>query len=459
MFSTLLKHLEQQFASFPDLDKVRFVVGLSGGLDSVCLLYLFHHLRSSYPFHLRAIHINHGLSPNALSWRDSCQVLCDSLGISLQVESVQLNRQPRQSLEAVAREARYAALERLTCAGDILVTGHHLTDQMETFLLHLKRGSGLQGLTCMSTLAPWQGDRYLFRPLLRIERKTILQTAQEEGWSWVEDESNQDETFDRNFIRHQVLPVLQERWPGLASAWGRSIDILQTQQSIIDEVTQSDLKIWKDAEHCLNLDAREQLSTARFHNVLREWVKESVACYPSFSQIQEIERNIIASKADAQASVKIQGYQIRRFSGKLYLLSAQDVQAFSDSVTLVIDQNVPTPVGTVRLSEYEPSEWFIMSEGADQIELRFGGMQERCKPLYRERSQTLKQIWKELSVPPWERPRIPLFFVENVLQCAYGHFQCQIENSFHRNNVKKKYYIHVTKAHSPDKTPDIRGRE
>lgn len=199
----------------------QILVAFSGGLDSTVLLHQLVQWRTENPgVALRAIHVHHGLSANADAWVTHCENVCQQWQVPLVVERVQL-AQEGLGIEAQARQARYQAFARTLLPGEVLVTAQHLDDQCETFLLALKRGSGPAGLSAMAEVSEFAGTR-LIRPLLARTRGELVQWARQYDLRWIEDESNQDDSYDRNFLRLRVVPLLQQRWPHFAEATARS---------------------------------------------------------------------------------------------------------------------------------------------------------------------------------------------------------------------------------------------
>ncbi|HEY6822099.1 MAG TPA: tRNA lysidine(34) synthetase TilS, partial [Burkholderiales bacterium] len=201
-----------------ELRRKSIVVGLSGGLDSVVLLHLLKARAARQGFALRALHVHHGLSPNAEAWARHCRALCQAWGIPIQVSRVRVSRNGK-GREAAAREARYAAFRN--AKGDVLMLAHHLGDQAETILHNLLRGSGVRGAAGMPPAASF-GKKILARPLLDVPRAAILAYARAQGLEWVEDESNTDESLTRNFLRRSVGPLLASRFPRWQEALARA---------------------------------------------------------------------------------------------------------------------------------------------------------------------------------------------------------------------------------------------
>jgi len=214
-------------------------IAFSGGLDSTVLLHLLATLAKTDTFPpLSAIHVHHGLQAAADAWPAHCRAVCDALGVPLQVIRVQVR--PGASLERAAREARYQAFAEVTGAGELLITGQHRDDQAETLLFRLLRGAGVRGLAAMPVQRPLAGG-YLVRPLLDVSRADLEAYAREHQLTWVEDPSNADPRFSRNYLRHHVFPRLIERWPQAVSTMARSAEHLSEAQGLLDELAQMDL--------------------------------------------------------------------------------------------------------------------------------------------------------------------------------------------------------------------------
>ncbi len=189
-------------------------IAFSGGLDSTVLLHLLASAEALPP--LSAVHVHHGLQSAADTWPSHCQSICDRLGVPLRVMRVQV--QPGASLERAARDARYRAFTEVIGAGEVLLTGQHRDDQAETLLFRLLRGAGVRGAAAMPVHRPLAGG-HLVRPLLDVSRTELVAYADEHQLKWIEDPSNADMQFSRNYLRHRVIPTLTERWPKPSPAW------------------------------------------------------------------------------------------------------------------------------------------------------------------------------------------------------------------------------------------------
>lgn len=261
------------------LSSRRILAAFSGGLDSTVLLHQLVLWREQHPdVTLRAIHIHHGLSPHADSWVRHCEAVCEDWQVPLVVARVTL-ADSGLGVEAHAREARYRAFAQALLPGEVLATAQHLDDQCETFLLALKRGSGPAGLSAMGKRSPFAGTQ-LLRPLLGETRETLERWAMQYGLRWIEDESNQDDAYDRNFLRLRALPLLQQRWPHFSASVARSAALCAEQERLLDELLASDLADCITARGTLQLSPLMAMSDVRRAAIVRRWLARLNAPMP-----------------------------------------------------------------------------------------------------------------------------------------------------------------------------------
>ena len=308
----LLQHLHQQLDQYQP-NRTHFLVALSGGIDSVVLL----HLLSQLPLNLRAIHVHHGLSPNADSWADFCEQLCKRLNIPFILQKVSV--QGSKGIEDAARHARYQAIQAVRQADETVVTAHHQGDQVETFFLALKRGSGAKGLAAMPVVGFWQNTP-LFRPLLAIKKDMIQAYAVQHQLEWVEDESNQSEIYDRNFLRNAVLPTLNERWLHFDEMVYRATANLYQQQQLLDELLAETLTQYiNPTNYALNIADFSKFSLSKQQALLRLWLSQQQQMMPSQAQLLQIIKQMIMSKSDKQPEIQLGDKWLRRYQQQLFL--------------------------------------------------------------------------------------------------------------------------------------------
>lgn len=284
------------------------VVAYSGGVDSHVLLHLMAGLQTTLDLRVTAVHVNHGLSDQAARWATHCQEVCQDLSVPFSCVAVTATPKPGDSPEAAARLARYAALSAFIDSPDTaLLTAHHQDDQAETVLLQLMRGCGVKGLSGMPRIKPF-GKGSLLRPLLNHSQEAITAYANAQSLRWVEDDSNKDVTFDRNFIRHQVMPLLQSRRAGVNAALQRSAIHAAEASELLDALAATDLEAVVLANPAqLDIQALRALSAARQRNVLRYWLQQLGLPLPSTKILSEIQSSVLHAKPSAKPRLQWAG--------------------------------------------------------------------------------------------------------------------------------------------------------
>ena len=400
------------------------LIALSGGQDSMVLLHACHRLQSELGLNLRAIHINHGLNEQANAWEVHCQQACDERGIELAVHRLTLQRAGGESLEAVAREARYAAFTAELTEHEVLVTAHHQADQAETVLLQLMRGSGLRGLSGMPACRGL-GSSQVWRPLLTVDADRIPAYALDSRLQWVEDSSNADISFSRNYVRACISPLLDERWPGWERRVAGAAELCADADLLLHELASGLLAQWHDAEQCsLQIPPLLELTPVRLRLVLRHWLWEETGLWPSRGLLGRIESEVIAAGEDRQPLLCWQGREIRRFRENLYLCHPLPVLPPLPAGGLVwrpeADGRLPVQVlpanGTLRWYRVDAAGTQLagmqMPSGDCRISYRAGG--EQCALAGRPQ-RPLKKVLHDAGVLPWLRDRIPLLWVDGRL--------------------------------------------
>jgi len=400
----------------------QLLVGFSGGLDSTVLLHRLKLWRDNEPdIQLRAMHIHHGLSPHADAWVAHCEAVCAAWTIPLTVERVHLQDEGL-GIEAQARKARYAAFAAELQPDEALVTAQHLDDQCETLLLALKRGSGPAGLSAMPERADFAGS-HLLRPLLGETRASLETWAREHGLSWIEDESNQDDRYDRNFLRLRVVPLLSERWPHFAEAAARSAMLCAEQESLLDELLSEVLAELITEQGSLTIAPLEVMSPARRAALLRRWLASHGAAMPSRAMLARLWDEVALAREDATPCVHLNGFDVRRYKGALWWVKSSPSLAdrVLDWPSLAEPLLLPCDAGRVSLV---PTGHVRLPEPGEPVTVRFkaGGL---LHIVGRNGGRKLKKIWQESNVPPWRRDTTPLLFYGETLIAAAGVFITQ----------------------------------
>ncbi|WP_164731828.1 tRNA lysidine(34) synthetase TilS [Rheinheimera mangrovi] len=392
----------------------QLVLGLSGGLDSMVLLELCHQLALDTSIGLKAVYIHHGLSANADLWAEFCQQQCLKRGIAFEVQKVQLN--PTANIEAQARAARYSALAAfINSPQTALLTAHHADDQLETLLLALKRGAGPAGLSGIAALQPFASG-WLARPLLDFSREQLEAFAQQQQLQWIEDESNNDSRFDRNFLRLQVIPLLQQRWPAFRQNALRSVAHIQQQQQFVEKQLDQLLPtVMHGAELDLKLLTAQDLTTQKL--LVRRWLALT-GLNPSTDWLERFFSELIGAKADAQPLLELDVYQIRRFANKAYITQVTEVPQAGVLLELKAGQQLNTVVGQFLLnSEGKGTALLLIDE---PLYLVFGLFSLPFKPAGERQSKELKQWLKLWAIPPWQRLQLPVLVQNNQVVAVLG---------------------------------------
>jgi tRNA(Ile)-lysidine synthase len=414
---SLLNIVEKAFLDLNQSQKKMnsMTVALSGGVDSVVLLHLLYQLQKKYHFTLKASHVHHGLSKNADQWAKFCEALCRKFSIALEVHHIQLPKKKSLGIEGEARRLRYEKL--LQAKTDLVVLAHHEDDQAETFLLQLIRGAGVKGL---SSMAHFDEHRHLWRPLLNTSRIDIKSYAKQHQLKWIEDESNQNIDFDRNFIRSKVLPILKNRFNHIIKVISRSSSHLAEAQHLLDDLAKIDLKSYLKSikyKHKLQVKTLNKLSLYRAKNVLRYWLEINDQMMPSKDLLDELLRQVLTAKKDADLKIQIsKAFEIRRYQDEIYIVPKQQKIQKNYEMSWMGEPEIILPNGQKLIFKKVNGKGINLKFLKNKkliIRNRQGG--EFFKPDSKRPTKKIKQILQESDLPPWERQNLPLIFVGDDL--------------------------------------------
>lgn len=458
----------------------KIVLAYSGGVDSEVLAaglsaYSKQHKDVDY----QLVHVHHGLSANAELWVKHCQQRADFYGLPLAVERVKVSKASRESLEANARELRYAALALHLNADDILLTAQHEDDQLETLLLALKRGQGPKGLAAMGECQR-KGHYWHCRPLLSFTRQDIEAYAANHSLIHIEDESNQDTQYDRNFLRLEIIPALKSRWPSIGQTASRSARLCAEQQQVIDAQVSERLDAWLDNTTELEGTGFSlielNLESPAWQNLLfRGYLERLGVALPSSIQLEQILTQLLQAKDDAKIAIVCGEYTIKRFNNNAFvvpntlpatfnqtselqdLMAKARVQEASINIHICTSSDTSSDISTSAQSQTQAPEqaqtylampkpscvshkpagdnaqWrlTLSSKGirlrlptdAEIVSLRFGAASSlKCQPHFRSKGRELKKLWQELQIPPWRRAQVPLIYYGEHLVAVVGYW-------------------------------------
>ncbi len=440
-------------------------------MDSVVLLHLLHELAPRYLWQLSALHVHHGISPNADAWADFCAGLCARLNIPLHIEHVNIAPlRDEHGLEAAARKLRHAAFAQQTC--DFVALAHHADDQAETLLLQLLRGAGIKGAAAMpllstkkssepnSLLPPCRGKAGMgveslngsvstptltlplqgggdgsenktrltsaqthatVRPLLDIPRAKLLEYAQQHGLLWVEDESNADDHYPRNFLRQRLLPLLEQKFPSYRATLTRAAQNFAEASELLDELAQQDGAQSLGAS-ALQIAALRPLLRQRAKNLLRYFLHTQGAPMPQTAQLDQMLHQLLDAREDATLCVTFGGWQVRRYQDKVYAFPAPG--EFDSAFVLAWngETELAWPALNARLVFTSNQGQGISLQKLQQapvtLRLRNGG--ETLRPHAKAATRSLKNLLQQHCIPPWQRERLPLLYCGDELVSVVG---------------------------------------
>ena len=424
----------------------RIVVGFSGGLDSSVLLHLLQgNLEAELGLALHALHVNHGLQGEANDWEKHCMQQGKAYGVGVSAVQVSVAVGDGLGLEHAARGARYAAFSDFMQEGDLLLLAHHQNDQAETVLYRLLRGSGPLGLAAMRSIKPFSGTS-IVRPLLASSRSELEAYAQHHALVWIEDPSNAELCFDRNYLRREIMPRLEERWPGVNDTFSRAAELNQETVALLEELAEQDFHavgVERDQGLCQTQPSQKllcqkqlrQMTGPRINNLLRYWLSQSGRPLPSRVNLMRIYQELVLADVSGAAVVEWAGAEVRVFDGRLYCManlgevpaigsrliwsSANASEQFDCGSQMGMLSSRLTLGQGLNVQMFEDAR----KQGVLTVKWREGG--ERCQPDGRPHSQLLKKLLQEYRVPPWLRSRLPMVCIGETLVAVPGLWVCK----------------------------------
>ncbi len=413
-----------------DWKNKRLLIGYSGGLDSTVLLYLIKQIQQDYPrLNYRAVYVNHGLQEAAEQWQQHCQSFCENFKIPYQSLTTTKIKSSGKGLEDAAREARFKSLSKIVLAEDVLLLAHHANDQSETRLFRLIRGAGIHGLSGIKRLHTI-GDMKIVRPLLSIEKTTLEKFALERKLNWIEDNSNNDNRFDRNYIRNELLPVIHKRWPDFHQRINNSTELLEQQGQLLDELATIDAKkLFLDGEYFI-LDKIDELSQHRVMNVLSWWFKNVLGYSLSSNRMIAIYKEIKNLRVDAKFKQQCGNFVLIQSGSRLYLIAndffeqvLEPIQinslfpnSFSSDISLQINKHCLLKFNFKSKSDFRK---FIKLD----CTLKFGVKNSNYRLGKRKHSCSTRKLFQKSDFPSWLKSYWPILMDENTL-CSlpcFGH--------------------------------------
>lgn len=422
----------------------RYWAAYSGGLDSTVLLHALARQREALGGELRAVHVNHHIHPCSDDWQQHCQRVCAQLGVPLDCRSTEVNPAKGESLEAVAHERRYAVFRELLRAGDMLLLAQHRDDQLETFLLQALRGAGLRGMAAMPVLAVC-GAGQLARPLLGFTREELQAWARYQSLDWLEDPSNSDTRFDRNYLRHEILPRLKQRWPAAAETVSRSARHCGEALELLASRAVEDCHQCADSQgRRLAAVALRKLDAARTRNLLRFWLERLGLPSPPAHKLEQILTEVLAAGADRNPCVTWEGAELRRYRQYLYAMPPLPVAPVMELLLLPgMELDLGTGLGSLLLEATEGESLKAAACPAEGFRVRFRSGGEVCRPAGQAHRRPLKKWLQEFRIVPWMRERLPLIYAGDELAAVAGLFVCApFAAGKHESGLRVQWRLH-----------------
>lgn len=386
-------------------------VGLSGGLDSTVLLSNVAACVALKP-KITVIHVHHGLSANADQWLTHCERYCQHLGVSFVAQRVSVP--PGANLEERARNARYQVFTSYLGEDSALLLAHHQDDQSETVLLNLLRGAGIDGLSAMLQEHEC-GQGVVLRPFLSYPRDTLEKYARAHALQWVDDETNVSDQWSRSYLRHHIMPLLKQKWPGASTTIATGATHCQQAKRNLEALA------WLDhpqmALKTLQCTPQVLAMPDRLQNVLRVWLKFHLRQAPSTEQLRQIIETVLFARQDAIPCVHIQQFVIRRYRHCLYLCCDKEYLPASDHVWVDFPNTLVLSPHTCLQAIPDPCGLHIPHNSRIEIKFRQGGEQLH----WRGQTKCLKKLFQEWKIPPWQRAHVPLLYVNGYLMAVIGY--------------------------------------
>ena len=410
--------LAAHVAAHPDVR--RWCVAYSGGMDSHVLLHLAAELLGTDDaMVLRAVHVDHALHPESGAWARHARTVAESLGVALHVHRVRVRRR-EEGPEAAARQARYAAFASELEPGEHLLLAQHAADQAETFLLQALRGSGPDGLAGIPRRRTFAGG-ILARPLIACPREALREVAETARLSWIEDPSNADLSLDRNYLRREIMPRLERRWPAANRTLGRAALRSAAASHTLLELAREDLDLVRvRGARELSVSELRTLPRERAYNALRLWVRQAGLRMPRLADLEQVIGTLVRAREDSGGRVDVREYEFRRFRDKLYLLDPQgERRAFSHDWHAPFDDlAVPEAALVLTRAECERQGISLPASGTLTVRSRRGGeLIKLGEPAFHK---AVKKLLQESGVPPWQRDSVPLLYHGDRLAAVWN---------------------------------------
>lgn len=404
--------------SYPATEK--YWIAYSSGMDSSVLLHLFYSVKKKIKQSLEVVYVNHGLNEKSRDWGDFCKNQCKHYDLPYSQIDLNENCPKGMSIEEWAREKRYALIAERMSEQDILFTAHHQDDQVETFFLQALRGAGPRGLVSMPSIKKFISGFHA-RPLLQIPRSELQRYANDNGLDWHDDDSNVDIRYDRNYLRHTVLPEIEARWPAYRETISRLIKHQKEYKLLLDEFAQHDLKrALHDDTMNLNLNIVRDLTIERQKNLIFTWLDVLQLDSPGFKHMDNIISELINVDTEKSPCVNWNGVEVRRYKNLLYAVEALKKHDLNTTYDWDIEKSITILDETLKASPAKGKGISKSNIKNASVVIRYRQGGEKIYPENLSHSKTVKQLFQEKGVLPWYRNQIPLIYINDELAVIPG---------------------------------------
>jgi len=412
------ERLLQVLSTFPEVNS--YIVGLSGGADSTALVHALCKVRERLRVPFSAVHVNHGIHAESNLWQRQCEQFCRGQGVELTCLQIELKHASGKGLEAEARQLRYEAMSSLLGPADCLLTAHHADDQAETLLLNLMRGSGVDGLTAMPESRPL-GDGYLQRPLLRFKNSVLKDYLHRHEIEWIEDPSNQYLNHDRNFVRHELIPLMEKRWPEVNQRLLLTQDAMTDARHLLERLADEYLEPNLYHPFVLHITPKCITEPQLFRLVVRRWMRQSgvpvIPAYKLGTFVDQVKR----ADSDHKISVSWDRCLLRWYKDRLWLQTDSEIMP-CPAVRWPGGQtelDLGEDVGLMSIKAMEPTQRQL----SPVIDM-FTGSRFRVDSRVNIRDavisqgshhKSLKKLFQANEIPPWLRNSIPICLLDDEI--------------------------------------------
>ena len=391
------------------------LVAYSGGIDSTALLYLANKFAQKEKIGLSAIHVNHNINIDSKKWENHCKFFCKKINVPLFLKNINIDLNSKDSIEEVARNKRYEAIHSIMKKNTCLLTAHHADDQVETFFYNLFRGSGVKGLSSMPEIRFTPKGLHL-RPFLGFNKNTLEDFVARFNLEFINDKSNENTDFARNYIRSEVLPIVKKKWPNYSKTIQRAIANIANAQKLNLELALADFQKFKidGKNNRINIKVRS-LEENRFYNVIRFWIGQNNFKMPTLEQINSIKKDVFGAGKDKKPYFSCGTYEIHRFKDTVEIMSPLKKHDPTIIYKWKKDEDLTIPSLSVKL-RWQNLEQRLGREIKDNVEVRFRHKGQNIKV---NSTKSLKDYMREKNIPPWERDRTILIFINNEFKIVW----------------------------------------